>query len=56
MDDHPGRPWHAMSQEEVLVELRTSERGLSDAEAAARLARDGRNELRQKPRSRSPRC
>ena len=49
MDDHPGRPWHAMSQEEVLVELRTSERGLSDAEAAARLARDGRNELRQKP-------
>ena len=50
MDDHNSRrPWHSMSAEEVCAELNTSPEGLSDAEAAERLRKNGRNELRQKP-------
>jgi len=36
---------HAMSPDEVCVALKTTREGLSRAEAAARLARHGRNEL-----------
>ena len=48
MDDHLPKPWHAKSVEDVQAMLETSEDGLSDAEAALRLQRDGFNELRQK--------
>ncbi|HIZ03449.1 MAG TPA: cation-translocating P-type ATPase [Candidatus Borkfalkia avistercoris] len=47
MEEQQRRPWHAMSYEEVEKVLDTSEEGLSDAEAAARLARYGKNNLRQ---------
>ena len=46
-EDAP-RPWHALSVEETERLLGTSEAGLSDAEAAARLAKYGKNDLRQK--------
>ena len=46
-EDAP-RPWHALSVEETERLLGTSEEGLSDAEAAARLAKYGKNDLRQK--------
>jgi Cation transporter/ATPase, N-terminus len=36
---------------EVIARLRTSAQGLSTAQAAARLRRDGPNEITQKPRS-----
>lgn len=50
MDDHHKRmPWHSKEAEEVLTELKTSEEGLSDAEAARRLAEDGYNRLRSRP-------
>ncbi|HJB93733.1 MAG TPA: cation-translocating P-type ATPase [Candidatus Borkfalkia stercoripullorum] len=47
MEEQQRRPWHAMSYEEVEKVLDTSEEGLSDAEAAARLAKYGKNNLRQ---------
>ena len=49
MDNHRKTPWHAQTLSEVYQALRTSPEGLSDAEAAERLAQNGRNELRQKP-------
>lgn len=49
MDNHKRRPWHAQELAEVFRELGTSEEGLGDAEAAARLKKYGRNELRAKP-------
>ncbi len=50
MDDHHKRmPWHSKEAEEVLTELKTSEEGLSDVEAARRLAEDGYNRLRSRP-------
>ena len=42
------KPWHAMSAEEAARALDTSEKGLSDAEAAKRLAQWGPNNLRQR--------
>ncbi|HOX05168.1 MAG TPA: cation-translocating P-type ATPase [Planctomycetota bacterium] len=42
----PNKPWHNLSHDEVLKELGgDAAAGLSDAEAAARLARGGPNEL-----------
>lgn len=50
MDDHHKRmPWHSKKTEEVFADLRTSEEGLSDAEAARRLKENGYNRLRSKP-------
>lgn len=49
MDNHRQRPWHAQPLKNVLKEFRTSEEGLSDAEAAERLKRNGKNQLRAKP-------
>ncbi|MGL5513149.1 MAG: HAD-IC family P-type ATPase, partial [Sporomusa sp.] len=41
-------PWHAKPTEEICKEMKTSEEGLSDAEAAKRLKQYGANELRTK--------
>ena len=49
MDNHKPAPWHAQTIEEVCKALHTSEEGLSDAEAAERLKKNGPNELRAKP-------
>lgn len=49
MDNHKRVPWHARQLTEVYHALHTSEEGLSDAEAAERLRKNGRNELRSKP-------
>lgn len=49
MEDKHRTNWHAMSFGEVEKVLGTSEEGLSDAEAAKRLAEYGKNTLRQKP-------
>jgi magnesium-transporting ATPase (P-type) len=43
------RPWHHVPVEAVLDELGTGRNGLSDSEAAARLAQQGYNELPQAP-------
>lgn len=48
MEDQPSRPWQAMSVQETLKALGTSEEGLTDAEAARRLQLYGPNNLRQK--------
>ncbi|MCU0764721.1 MAG: HAD-IC family P-type ATPase [Burkholderiaceae bacterium] len=40
-----GPCWHALAAPEVLARLQSTPQGLSAAEAAARLARHGRNEL-----------
>lgn len=48
MDDHLRQPWHTKSKEDVFKSLQTSEEGLSDAEAAIRLQKNGYNEIRQK--------
>ena len=55
MENHKRLPWHATEPEAIYKALHTSEEGLSDAEAADRLARYGRNELRQKPKKTSGR-
>ncbi len=47
MDDHLRQPWHAKSVEDVHTVLHTTDDGLSDAEAAKRLQKNGYNELRQ---------
>ena len=49
MDLHKQMPWHSLELTEVYQILHTSEEGLSDAEAAERLRKNGRNELRSKP-------
>ena len=49
MDRHKQMPWHALKLTEVYETLHTSEEGLGDAEAAERLKKYGRNELRSKP-------
>ena len=49
MDRHRQTPWHALKLTEVYETLHTSEEGLGDAEAAERLKKHGRNELRSKP-------
>ena len=45
MDNHRQVPWHAEKLTEVYQKLHTSEKGLSDAEAAERLRKNGRNEI-----------
>ena len=50
MDDHHKRMlWHYREKKEVLDELKTSQEGLSDDEAARRLAEHGYNRLRSRP-------
>ena len=49
MDRHRQTPWHARKLTEVYQVLQASEEGLGDAEAAERLKKNGRNELRSKP-------
>ena len=49
MDNHKRRPWHSQSAEQVLKEMKTTQEGLSDAEAEKRLQKYGKNTLRQKP-------
>ncbi len=40
--------WHAVKKEDVFEELKTSKDGLSEREAELRLARDGRNIIKEK--------
>lgn len=43
-------PWHSRSIEEIAAHLKTElDNGLTAAEAQSRLARDGHNELRERP-------
>jgi P-type Ca2+ transporter type 2C len=42
--------WHALSAEEVLENLKVRENGLTDAEAATRMAQYGPNQLTEAPR------
>lgn len=42
------KPWYAMTSDEAAKILKTSEKGLTDAEAAKRLSEYGKNNLRQK--------
>ena len=52
MDHHKQKPWHTQPLTEVYQTLRTSEEGLSDAEAAERLRKMGATSCapnRQKP-------
>ena len=39
--------WHALDKKEVLQKLKTSENGLSEKEASARLKKYGKNEIKQ---------
>ena len=39
--------WHSLDKKEVLAKLETSEEGLSDKEAALRLRKYGKNEIRE---------
>lgn len=39
------RPWHALSVDETLIQLNSSESGLNEAEAASRLEKYGPNEI-----------
>ncbi|MBP7687756.1 MAG: cation-translocating P-type ATPase [Thermoflexales bacterium] len=51
MTNDPQTPWHSHPIDKVLSDLNTQlEHGLSDGEAAARLAAQGPNELRERPR------
>ena len=43
-------PWHALTAEEVLEHLKVHENGLSDSEAAERMAQYGPNQLTEAPR------
>jgi len=52
MNTKPAAVWHRMTPEEALAALSSSAGGLSGAEAAARLARDGPNALIETPRRR----
>ncbi len=47
------KPWHALTPEEAIGELKTSEKGLSSQEAQSRLATYGPNELK-KEKGKSP--
>lgn len=47
MDYRSTTPWHAKPAEDLFNELKTSEKGLSDAEASRRLTEYGTNELRR---------
>lgn len=52
MEDQQQRAWHAMSYQQTEEVLQTSEEGLSDAEAAKRLEKYGKNVLMEvKPKS-----
>jgi len=43
------KAWHALAAREALVELKTTEAGLSEVEAGERLRHHGRNELPEAP-------
>jgi calcium-translocating P-type ATPase len=45
----PGDPWHTLAPEEVASRFSTGTEGLRDADAAARLAEDGPNQLPDQP-------
>ena len=47
MEEQQRRSWHAMTYQDVEKTLETSEEGLSDEEAAARLEKYGKNVLRE---------
>lgn len=47
MEEHIRKPWYSQTLEEVFKDLDTTKEGLSDAEAAKRLKKYGKNELRQ---------
>lgn len=47
------KPWHALAQDEVMKELNTSEKGLSQPEAQRRLAQYGPNELQKEKKASS---
>ncbi|HEX6747531.1 MAG TPA: HAD-IC family P-type ATPase [Longimicrobium sp.] len=49
MPDFPAADWHALEPADALERLRTGREGLSPAEAEARLATHGPNELRAAP-------
>ncbi|MGN0904746.1 MAG: cation-transporting P-type ATPase, partial [Alphaproteobacteria bacterium] len=52
MDGHRRKPWYSMPLGEVFEKLNVSDEGLSDIEAAERLKKYGKNELRRiKPKS-----
>lgn len=50
MNTHERKPWYLLSADEVLKAFNTTKDGLSDAEAAKRLAQYGRNALSQTQR------
>ena len=47
--DRAREPWHAMTAEVVLADVNSSPEGISELEAARRLAANGPNELNAKP-------
>ncbi len=53
MDNHRQVPWHAEKLTEVYQKLHTSEKGLSDAEAAERLKKTGATHSFQTPEDNS---
>ena len=48
MESQQQHPWHALTAEETEKILQTTEEGLSDEEAAERLRKYGKNNLREK--------
>jgi len=54
MPDQPTAPWHALGVDEIVARLASDrERGLTAAEAAARLARHSENRSANSPPSRA---
>ena len=43
MDNHKQMPWHSQNITEVCQQLKSSDEGLSDAEASKRLRENGPN-------------
>ena len=48
MESQQKKPWHSLTAAETEEILQTTEDGLSDAEAAERLKKYGKNNLREK--------
>ncbi len=46
--NHDNNSWHTKTKEDILKELKTSEKGLSDNEAQLRLKKYGKNEIKKK--------
>lgn len=49
--EKPEKPWHAMTQQQVLQTWQSTDRGLDAAEVTARLERYGPNQLHSQPKS-----